>query len=160
MIPVDNIAEFELNSVKYLHLRELRDSEKSLNSLRIIVEEAAINQAAVANLGHLKNARPIESVDGGKLFELSWKLYVAYLITEELVGSNAKNGYDDECYTGKLLRLYTKSHFLAHLARDTGGHTGDILHFKLICLDHLIDVASCDPPVVRRIDRECPSEVH
>ena len=75
--------------------------------------------------------------------------YVAYLVTEELVGSNAKDGYDDECFTGKLLRSYSKSHFLAHVARDTGGHIEPIQHYKLVCLNHLIDVAACAPPEVR-----------
>ena len=56
----------------------------------------------------------------------------------------------DEVYTGNLLRVYTKSHFLDHLARDTGGHIEPTLHhYKLICLDHLIDVASYSPPEVR-----------
>src|SRR6516162_563508 len=31
--------------------------------------------------------------------------------------------HDNEVSTGKLLRVNSKSHFLEHLARDTGGHT-------------------------------------
>jgi hypothetical protein len=60
--------------------------------------------------------------------------------TEEGVGSYGENG--DEVYTGKLLRHYTKSHFLDHLGRDTGGHMNSLRHYKIICLNHLIDVAS------------------
>src|SRR5437588_13097630 len=56
-------------------------------------------------------------------------MLVAYLVTEECVGSCGRD--DDEIYTGKLFRVYTKSHFLEHLLRDTGGHTESILHFKL-----------------------------
>ncbi len=92
---------------------------------------------------------PIESVEGCKTFSLSWKHYLAYLVTEELVGSNALNGYADEVYTGKILRVYTKSHFLDHVMRDTGGHVQDILHYKIICLNHLIDVVSYHPPEVK-----------
>ena len=58
---------------------------------------------------------------------LSWKHYLAYLVTEELVGSNTPNGYADEVYTGKILRVCTKSHFL----------------------DHVIDVVSYHPPEVK-----------
>jgi len=46
------------------------------------------------------------------VFELFWKRYAAYLVTEELVGSNSLTGYDDESYTGSILRVYTKSHSL------------------------------------------------
>ena len=146
----------QLNSVKYVYLREISELDKRVfNSLRIVVEEAVINEAAVvvsdrpelANV--LAGAHPIESIEGCQKFELSWKHYLAYLVTEELVGSNAPNGYDEEVYTGKILRVYAKSHFLDHMMRDTGGHIGDVLHHKLICLDHLIDVASYDPPEVK-----------
>ncbi len=75
-----------------------------------------------------------------------WNRYAAYLVTEECVGSCGQ--YDDEVFTGSLFRVYTKSHFLEHLARDTGGHTEEVLHYKLTCLNHLIDVAAYDPPEV------------
>ena len=72
---------------------------------------------------------PVESVEGCKTFELSWKRYAAYLVTEELIGAGGT--YDDEIYTGRLLRVYTKSHFLDYLARDTGGHVEPIQHLKI-----------------------------
>jgi hypothetical protein len=142
-----------LNSVKYLYLRQL--SEPRDNTLRLVVEEAVDNRAGVPQ-SHpelpeleaiLKGSWPIESVEGCKTFELRWKCYAAYLVTEECVGSCGN--YDDETYTGKLFRVYTKSHFLSHLIRDTGGHTDPIQHYKLVCLNHLIDVASYSPPEIR-----------
>jgi hypothetical protein len=145
----------QLNSAKYVDLREISEPNKRVfNSLRIIVEEAVVNEAAVvvsdrpelANL--LTGSHPIESVEGCKAFQLSWKHYLAYLVTEELVGSNAPSGYADEVYTGKILRGYTKSHFLDHMMRDTGGHIQEVLHYKLVCLNHLIDVVSYYPPDV------------
>jgi hypothetical protein len=145
----------QLNSTRYVDLREISEPNKRVfNSLRIVVEQAIVNEAAVvvsdrpelANL--LAGAYPIESVEGCKTFRLSWKHYLAYLVTEELVGSNAPNGYADEIYTGKILRVYTRSHFLDHIMRDTGGHVQEVLHYKLICLNHLIDVVSYFPPKV------------
>jgi hypothetical protein len=148
----------QLNSTKYVYLRDISEADKSVfNSLRIVVEEAVVNDAAVVSserpeLAKLfTGAHPIESVEGCKMFQLSWRHYLAYLVTEELVGSNAPNGYDDEIYTGKILRVYRKSHFLDHIMRDTGGHIYDVLHYKLICLDHLVDVVSYDPPKVELI---------
>jgi hypothetical protein len=152
-----NNLEFDsLNSVKYLFLRHL--SEPRDNSLRVIVEEAIVNRLAPAHVPGdnpeldeiLKRSSPIESVKGCKTFELTWNRYAAYLVTEELVGSGG--GDDDETYTGKLLRVYTKSHFLDHLARDTGGHLEPVQHYKLICLNHLIDIGSYAPPDIRVIE--------
>lgn len=154
-IPESDAAQ-QLNATKYIDLREISEPNKKVfNSLRIIVEEAVVNEAAgVASdrpeLAHLlAGAHPIESVEGCRMFQLSWKHYLAYLVTEELVGSNAPNGYNDEVYTGNILRVYTRSHFLDHVMRDTGGHIQEILHYKLICLNHLIDVVSYDPPDVQ-----------
>jgi len=146
--------EFDsLNSVKYLFLREL--SEPTDNSLRLIVEEAVDNQSAppstpsgIPGLAEILNEScPIESVQGCKTFELSWARYAAYLVTEELIGSGGS--YDDEVYTGRLLRVYTRSHFLDYLLPDTGGYMEPVQHYKLICLNHLIDVGSYAPPDIR-----------
>jgi hypothetical protein len=145
----------QLNSVEYFYLREL--SEPRDNSLKLVAEEAIANPTGVVRNrlpgldAILKGALPIESAEGCRVFELFWKNYAAYLVTEEMVGSCAEGGYDDECYTGKLLRVYSKSHFLDHLARDTGAHSRPLLHYKLICLNHLIDVVSYAPPDIRVI---------
>ncbi len=140
-----------LNRAKYLYLREI--SEPRDNSLRIIVQEATQNEPATDLLAHpelaeiMTRVSPIESTKDCKSFELFWDSYAAYLVTEECVGSCGL--YDDESYEGTLLRKYMKSHFQHHLARDTGGHTERLQHYKLICLNHLIDVASYAPPEIQ-----------
>jgi hypothetical protein len=152
---MSNIPEFDsLNSVKYLFLRQL--SEPRDNSLRLVVEEAVQNGFAPPVPSDnpeldeiLTRTWPIESVEGCKTFELTWSRYAAYLVTEELIGSGGRD--NDETYTGKLLRVCTKSHFLDHLSRDTGGHVEPVQHYKLICLNHLIDIGSYAPPDIRVI---------
>ena len=149
---IEATAVEQLESVQYLYLREL--SEPRGNSLKLVVQEAVVNRSGTARFDPeleavLKDASPIESVEGCRVFELHWKRYAAYLVTEELVGSNSVGGYDDESYTGKILRVYTRSHFLDPLARDTGGHIDPPQHYKLVCLNHLIDIAAYEPPDVR-----------
>lgn len=142
-----------LNQANYLYLRHISEPEE--NSLRLVVEEGIVDRAEAVSTPDpttpfpeiSKGASPIKSVKGCRAFELQWNRYVAYLVTEEVVGSGGSD--QDEVYTGNLLRVYTKSHFLDHLSRDTGGHTEPILHYKLICQNHLIDVASYSPPEVR-----------
>jgi hypothetical protein len=145
----------QLNAVEYLGLQEL--SEPTVNSLRIIVKEAVVNRSASGRpvfpglpqlTEILRDAWPIESTEGCRTFELYWKSYAAYLVTNESVGSTAAGGYEDEVFTGKLFRAYSESHFLAHLARDTGP-IDPLQHYKLICLNHLIDVAAYAPPEIR-----------
>jgi hypothetical protein len=143
------------DSAKYLYLREL--TEPRDNSLRLVVQEAVVNPAGVVD-SHpelpelaeiLREAAPIESTETCRSFELTWKRYVAYLVTEGCVGSCGQ--YGDEVFTGSLFRTYTNSHFLEHLARDTGGHIEEIFHYKLTCLNHLIDVAAYGAPEIKQI---------
>jgi hypothetical protein len=149
-----------INLVKYLYLREI--SEPRDNSLRITIDEAIDNRQAsspvLSDLPGLRDIQadswPIETTPECRSFELSWAHYVAYLVTEECVGSCGV--YEDEVYTGKLFRVYTKSHFLEHLARDTGAHTQPIQHFKLTCLNHVIDIAAYTSPEIRAIDPSVP----
>ena len=113
----DPSAIEQLNSGKYLCLRHISEPDKTaFNTLRIVVEEAVVNLGGTAPQTVserpelrkvLKGAHPIESVEGCKLFQLDWKHYLAYLVTEELVGSNAAHGYDDESYDGRLFRVYS-----------------------------------------------------
>lgn len=152
MTPTANDAVSLLNQAKYLFLRQI--SEPQENALRIVVEEATAGHIATvltpdspSPFAEIVAGAALIKAVGCRTFELQWSRYVAYLVTEEVLGSGSS--YADEVYTGNLLRVYTKSHFLDHLARDTGGHFEPILHYKLICQNHLIDVASYSPPDVR-----------
>jgi hypothetical protein len=147
-----------LNQAKYLYLRHISEPED--NSLRLVVEEAIADRTETEStpdrtspLAEIrKGASPIKSVEECRRFELQWSRYIAYLVTEEGAGSGGSD--KDEVYIGKLFRVYTKSHFLDHICRDTGGHFEPVLHYKLICQNHLIDVASYSPPTVRLLNSE------
>jgi len=128
----------------------------------VVVEEAKENPHAHLSIPSgipelakiLKDTIAIESVEGCRSFELTWIRYAAYLVTEELVGWG--RNHSDEVFTGNLFRIYTKSHFLDHLARNAGGHIEPIQHYKLICENHIIDVASYSPPEILLIGSAPP----
>jgi hypothetical protein len=144
------------DQAEFLYLRDI--SEPNDNALRLVVEEARVNSSKTAPISVLpdhfseilKDASPIEATEGCKVFELRWDHYVAYLVTEEVVGSSG--GHFEEVYSGNLLRLYSKSQFLDYLDRNTGGHVEPLRHYKLICLNHLIDVASYEAPDIRLLN--------
>ena len=159
-----NSEQDALDSVAYLYLREL--SEPRDNSLRLVIDEAVTQESDSVRADGLdlpelaeilKDAKTIETIESCLTFELTWEHYVAYLVTEECVGSSGN--CDDETFSGRLFRVYTKSHFLDHLARDTGGHTAVLHHYKLTCLNHLIDVASYAPPEVRIVRPVSPTAI-
>lgn len=133
MVTINSEALEQLDSVSAPYLREISESRD--NSLRVVVEEAG------------------ESTKGARRFELRWSNYVAYLVAEGGVGSTAQDDREDEAYNGRTLRLYSKSHFLEHLARDTGRSPATLSHYKLICRNRQIDVAAHAAPEIRVLNR-------
>jgi hypothetical protein len=135
----------------------MKDSEK--NQLELIFEEAIVNESKRGKIESsrlhpdlhflLEGAAPIESVDGCLAFRFFWKRYTAFLVTEECVAGGGE--FADETYEGNLIRRYSKSHFLDHLARDTGGHTGPLLHYKIVSENHVVDVVSETEPDIEVI---------
>jgi hypothetical protein len=137
-----------INQTKHLFLRSLKES--GINQLELVFEEAIVNEQKRGKIEPthlpaelsflLEGAAPIESVDGCIAFRLHWKRYTAFLVTEECIAGGGE--FSDEIYEGHLLRIYSKSHFLEHLARDTGGHTAALIHYKIVTENHVVDVAA------------------
>jgi hypothetical protein len=148
-----------LSESRYLYLRSI--SEPRNNSVTIVVDEAIADELPIEHRPDssvlFSSAATIRTTDKCLSFEIQWNRYVAYLVTEEMVGSGGSD--EDETYTGKLFRVYTKSHFLDHLSRDTGYHDSAVLHFKILCLNHLIDVAAYDRPSIRILQRSKTDDV-
>jgi|ERR1700728_1789533 len=147
-----------LDSAQYLYLRKI--TEPRDNALRIVIQEATANRMKAATEipgvlpSLLAGSAPIESTEICKTFVLSWPRYVTYAITEEAVGSCGN--YKDEIFSGRFFRIYEKSHLLDHISRDTGGHFKPFQHYKIICLNHLIDVVSTFSPEIEIVEGTGP----
>ncbi len=150
----DQDAIQRINAVKYLYMRSIKEPVD--NQLEIYVEQAVPNEekrglvappGAPPELAHLfLDVAPVETLPGCLGIRLRWSRYAAYQVTEQYVGNGGV--HDDEAFEGSHLRVYSKSHFLDHLARNIGVHAAPLLHFKIMCENHLIDVASEQPPTI------------
>ena len=144
----------EIDACQYLFLREI--GEPRANSLRLLIHEArASSQAVPIEIAEtqLGEGHPVESDDSCSIFEILWQNYVAYQVTNESLVHGESSG---EVWSGRIARLYTKSHFLEYVLRKTYAcdehpGPGPLLHFCLICSDHIIDVVAAEAPQVRRI---------
>ncbi|MGH9475321.1 MAG: hypothetical protein ACRD1C_03200 [Terriglobales bacterium] len=145
-----------MDEAEWLYLRRIYEPHD--NSVCVVVEEAVTGRASDQELpgivGIIAKAAPI--IGTRRVFELSWTRYVAYLVTEEMQGSTGD--YKDEAFTGRRFREYSRSHFLTHLRRDTGCTEGIPRHFRLCCLNHIIDVAAHMPPELRILDPDSLSK--
>ena len=144
-------ASARLNSHKYLLLAGVGEAED--NVLRLVVKEARPGQTQRLKVEGtiLGEAREIKAEEGVPGYEVVFEHYVAYAVTNESYDLRD----DDAQYEGRLFRTYTKSRFLDYVRRSTiasDDYPGPYVHYGVICLNHIIDVASVEVPRIRRLE--------
>jgi hypothetical protein len=140
-----------IDSCEFLFLKQIE--ELDYNGLRLVLEEGIASPEVVsiklANT-ELTGCRRVKATNSSRIFEVVWKLYVAYAVRNESYARN--NEYDVS--TGGRLRIYSKSRFLDFIGHATfvsEGYPGPVQHIGIGCEDHIIDIASVDAPTVTHV---------
>ena len=142
----------EMNQCEYLFLAEIQQPD--YHSLRLVVEEGrpAGESGPLEIAGAvISGCTRIDVTEASRSFELLWDSYVAYAVLNESFAAAAEA---DECYSGKLFRVYSKSHFIDYVSRATfatAEYPGPTFHYEIACQDHVIVIISLKNPVVRRV---------
>jgi len=148
----------ELNSHKYLELLEIGETDEWAFRFHIAEAGTMDNSPPVTPEEEpndkirklLNESKPIEVTKSSKLYEVAFNDYIIYSVTNE---SYANAGENAE-YEGKLARIYSKSAFLDYVANSTfatSDYPGPFKHYGFCCLNHIIDIASIEPPTVKVI---------
>jgi hypothetical protein len=146
----------ELNALRYLYLTDIGEPED--NVLRLVVTEGRVadepsqaDLAAFRDLGRLASgARSIVVDEVSASYELTFGTYIAYAVMNE----SFTVANESEVYTGHLFRTYSKSAFLEYVAAATiasDDYGGPYVHYGLVCLNHIVEVASAAPPRIVRL---------
>ncbi|HET6933092.1 MAG TPA: hypothetical protein VFI45_22395 [Candidatus Acidoferrum sp.] len=137
----------ELNSSSHLFLTKIY--EPKVNCLRLIIREGKTSKFPVpinidgADLGE---GFPVEIDDSCATFQIDWNNYVLYQVLNESFGMPADAG---EIYQGKLARTYSVSRllrFVIETTQATNEYPGRLLHYEVICEDHVVNVICVEPP--------------
>ena len=148
----------KLDNHKYLDLLEISETDEW--NFRLVIAEAGVieNSSIVTEKEEanevvrniLNESKAIEVTETSKCYEIIFKDYISYTVTNE---SYAEVGKDD-VFKGKLARIYTKSAFLDYISISTfatSEYPGPFKHYGFCCLNHIIDVASMNAPSVKLI---------
>jgi hypothetical protein len=146
--------ENEIRSCKWLFMNSI--SEPDDNELSLEVLEAftlptspdALRPLAEALDLKLPLGTPIRHVGGCKVFKLYWPSYVAYSIRNESYTTTD----DYEIFEGRNFVKYSKSRYLDFVRDATfadSSYPGPMTHWGIFCLNHIIDIVSCDLPAVQ-----------
>ena len=142
----------QINECEYLFVDRIRELEEL--TLELAVTEAKVqaevlvprDESAVEQLR--SGAHPIERDVTCRSFRLIFdaRHMVSYTVLNELFG---KFPEPPERFTGKLFRVFSWSHLLEFTKRTT--HASDdfpgvLLHYQIVCLNHVVDVICTGPP--------------
>jgi hypothetical protein len=139
-----------IDSCHTIFLREISESEE--NVLRLVLQEANANSETVSlKVGGttIENLHRIESTERSRTFELRWNQYIAYSVRNE---SFALQDDSELHLSGRLIRLYSKSHFLDYISRATLAseqYPGPYTHVRILSENHVVDVVSTQAPEIR-----------
>src|SRR5258708_35964843 len=129
----------ELNECHTLFLQEL--VEPRANALKLVLREGRLSKIPVAlevagqSLGQ---GYPVEIDDTCSTFELTWESYVCYQVTNESFACGESAG---EVRGGTKARLHEKSGLLEYVLNSANAsheYPGKLLHFEIVCADHVI----------------------
>ena len=138
----------QINEHRYLDLTAITEHEE--NALLLRIEEARAERPAddVTINGHtITDLTAIETTDSCAAYDIRFDTYISYAVrNESYVSADAYEQHD----TG-LFCVYTRSHFLDFIKSSTfatNDYPGAFIHYGFHCLNHIVDVAACDPPSI------------
>lgn len=146
----------EINALTYLYLIDVGEPED--NVLRLVITEGRVTDkpsqgelAMFRDLGTLASgARPIVINDASRSYEITFGEYIAYAVVNE----SFTVVDESDRYEGRLFRTYMKSKFLEYVAAATiasDHYSGPYMHYGVVCLNHIVEVASAAPPRIVRL---------
>jgi hypothetical protein len=155
-----NTPSIEIDRCKYLYLASI--SEPAEGGLKLVIQEArAGGKPSAAVLSNellpelkeiLSKSSAIEHGPGCKVFEIYWSRYIAYSVENE---SYALSQSPEDKSQGRLFKLYETSAYLEYLEKvsfASADYPRPYKHWGVICLDHIVNVASTEEPVINARD--------
>jgi len=149
----------QVDQCAYLRLTEITEPDE--NSLRLVVEELTVGGVAEDLVIGEQNLGPtyrIEHTADCRVFEIHWDNYVAYSVVNE----SYDRVDDSEESEGRLLRTYSKSHFLEYVQRATFAddhYPGPSRHVAVVCAHHIVNVISVSEPRISLLKAGQPRAV-
>jgi len=141
-----------------LDLFDIRETSET--SLRLIIAEMGVIEDAPpitskeepnAVLRSLMNSSKLIAVsDSNAHYEVVFDDYITYSIINESYANKTEGTYE-----GRSVRVYTKSVFLDYISQVTFAtfdYPGEFKHYEICCCNHIIDIASTQPPQIKILD--------
>lgn len=136
-----------INCHKYIYLGGIEEGLD--NTLRIVIREAGVNlDSQSVSVGDLTlSAQAIESSVDNQTYEVFFDSYIGYSVIDESYAAPSEG----EVFVGRIYCVYEKSAYLDYLLNASCAgeeYPGHFKHYGFNCLNHVIDIASTEEPVI------------
>jgi len=139
----------ELDTQKNLLLTKIFEPEENSLYLEISVPRIDSAKELAVNGINLGLAREIID-DHENIYKIHFPTYIGYSVINE--------SFDDleasKNYRGNEVKIYDDSVFLDYLNTETFAtvdYPGKFFHYKIITLNHIINIASQEEPIIEKI---------
>jgi hypothetical protein len=143
----------EIAKCRYLFLEEIGEPFANQFRVLIVVGEIPSIPVAIQVAGSsLGDGLPVNTDEHSLRYELTWPSYVLYQIVNE---SFAQPQDPQKAEAGKSVFIYNTSNLLEFVSRTTlatDEYPGKLIHLRILCQDHAVDVISVEPPLCRKIE--------
>jgi hypothetical protein len=143
-----NLIE-HINTHEFLYLVHVGEPRE--HTLRLVIQEARANLPPQGDPGGETPTRSWGSIvptSGCAAYEVVFDSVIAYCVWDESLSATDPA----EAFTGRVFRIFSKSRFLNYVR---GGvlaigelYPGPYQHFEIVCLNHIVDIASVTPPSI------------
>lgn len=129
--------------------------EPEINSLTLLFDRCAVSKTPedlIIGEKVIKDTFPVYVDVNLPILQVDFKSYIAYSVTNE-----SYTTWDDyEVFEGKAFRIYSKSRYLDFIRTHTfadENYPGPFVHYGVVCLNHILNIVSTTPPIIKEIDR-------
>ena len=150
MTELPGLTGLEGADPEFCFVVRLYESEE--NSLVVVVRGSHLTGEKYDDPSALIDAERLESSPSDPAVELRWNSYILYAVRNE--SYTALDEYEVVSNRKAVLRVSTRSRFLDYLKNSTfadESYPGRFVHYQLCTSNHIIDVASQEPPEVAAV---------
>lgn len=138
-----------INEAKNIFVTRIYEPDENILEFELTIgRTGGLEDGPIINNVNLGPTRQIFYEDLSDVYRVKFPYYIAYSVLnesyEQLGGS---------VYTGTKIRIYTESHFLNYVRKDTfatANYPGEFKHYAFITLNHIINVASTVEPDIEK----------
>ncbi|MEH6443928.1 MAG: hypothetical protein V7784_08520 [Oceanospirillaceae bacterium] len=140
----------QINQHECIYLSNIGEPEE--NCLRLVIEEGSFSDNEKPMDPFMREVLGLPASDEANncIYEIIFNNYICYAVLNESYAMTAQN----KEHQAEILSLHAQSNYLDYVKQQNQIETapsGNLIHCKLKCLNHIIDIVTFEKPNIKNI---------